>query len=205
MDSQISLDGILKRTFDIVFAVIGLLLLLPLLFLLIAVVLVSSRGPAFYGSPRVGKNGIVFKMYKFRTMVADADKMGPLVTAGNDPRITQIGRFLRKTKWDELPTLWHVLIGDMSLVGPRPENPSSASLYNEEQKKVLNVRPGITSLATLKYRREEEILEGAPDLETAYKQIMEDKLNIELDYLKQRSFLFDLRIMYMTILEVLFR
>lgn len=142
-------------------------------------------------------------MIKFRSMVVDADKMGALVTAGNDPRITPVGRYLRKYKWDELPTLWNVLKGDMSFVGPRPENPKSVELYNQEQKRVLEVKPGITSLATIKYRYEEEILAEADDLEEAYFQIMQDKLNIELEYLQRYSLLTDLKIIFMTIREIL--
>jgi len=198
-------NSVIKRLFDIVLSFIGLLLLLPLLIIVAIAILISSPGPIFYGSPRVGKGGKVFKMIKFRTMVVNADKIGPLVTAGNDPRITRIGRYLRKWKWDELPTLWNVLKGDMSIVGPRPENPKATQLYSEEQKRVLTVRPGITSLATIKYRREEEILEEAPDLESAYYQIMQDKLALELQYIENQSIWLDLKIIWQTILEVLFR
>ncbi len=198
-------NSMIKRLFDIVLSFIGLLLLLPLLVVVAIAILVTSPGPVFYGSPRVGKGGKIFKMIKFRTMVVNADKIGPLVTAGNDPRITRIGRYLRKWKWDELPTLWNVLKGDMSIVGPRPENPKATQLYSEEQKRVLSVRPGITSLATIKYRREEEILEEATDLETAYYQIMQDKLALELQYIENQSIWLDLKIIWQTILEVLFR
>jgi lipopolysaccharide/colanic/teichoic acid biosynthesis glycosyltransferase len=191
-----------KRIFDVTFASIGILLLLPLMVTIAVVVLVSSPGPIFYGSERVGKGGYIFKMIKFRTMIANADKVGALVTAGNDPRITPVGRYLRKFKWDELPSLWNVLKGDMSFVGPRPENPKSVNLYSEEQRRVLNVRPGITSLATIKYRYEEEILAEADDLEEAYFKIMQDKIDIELDYLRNFSFKTDLMIILQTIREI---
>lgn len=194
---------VLKRTFDVVFASIGIVLLLPLMVMIAIIILVTSPGPIFYGSERVGKGGRIFKMLKFRSMVVNADQMGALVTAGNDPRITTVGRYLRKYKWDELPTLWNVLKGDMSFVGPRPENPKSVMLYNEEQKRVLNVKPGITSLATIKYRYEEEILAEADDLEEAYFQIMQDKLNIELEYLQRYSLVTDMKIIFMTIREIL--
>ncbi|GAB4366626.1 MAG: sugar transferase [Calditrichia bacterium] len=203
-DATYIIDYWIKRIFDILFALVALVLLLPLMVLIAIAIYVTSPGPIFYGSPRVGQGGKVFKMTKFRTMIPNADKVGPLVTAGNDPRITKVGRYLRKLKWDELPTLWHVLIGDMSIVGPRPENPKSVGLYTEEQKKVLSVKPGITSLATLKYRREEEILENAHDLEAAYYQIMQDKLSIELEYIKNRSFIYDLKIIFLTVIEVIF-
>ncbi len=193
---------LLKRLFDIVFAFLGLLLFFPLMVIISIVILITSPGPILYPAKRVGKGGKIFKMYKFRTMVRDADKMGPLVTAGNDPRITSVGRFLRRSKWDELPSLWNVLKGDMSFVGPRPENPKSASLYTEEQKKVLSVKPGITSLATIKYRNEEEILEKAESLEKAYYQIMQDKLNIELEYIDNQSLRNDIRIILQTLKEI---
>lgn len=166
------------------------------------IILITSPGPIFYGSPRAGRDGHIFKMIKFRTMVVNADKIGSLITAGNDPRITSIGRYLRNYKWDELPSLWNVFRGDMSLVGPRPENPKSVDLYNTEQKNVLKVRPGITSLATIKYRYEEEILAEADNLEDAYFKIMQDKLDIELEYLQRYSFTTDVKIILMTIREI---
>jgi lipopolysaccharide/colanic/teichoic acid biosynthesis glycosyltransferase len=146
---------VLKRFFDIVLALLGLILLFPLMAMIAILVAATSPGPIFYGSKRVGVCGKVFKMIKFRSMLVNADQIGALVTAGNDPRITAVGKYLRKFKWDELPSLWNVLKGDMSFVGPRPENPESVKLYNEEQRRILNIKPGITSLATIKYRYEE--------------------------------------------------
>ena len=193
----------LKRSFDLLFALLGLLLLWPVMLLVGLIIKFTDPGPIIYPATRVGKGGINFKMVKFRTMVQNADKVGPLVTAGNDPRITPIGRFLRKSKLDELPSLWNVLKGDMSFVGPRPENPKDASLYNDEQKQVLSVQPGITSLATIKYRHEEEILANATDLDQAYFQIMQDKLSIELDYIRNRSLNQDIKIIFQTLREIL--
>jgi lipopolysaccharide/colanic/teichoic acid biosynthesis glycosyltransferase len=192
----------LKRLFDIFVALLGFVVLLPLMAVVALAIRLTSPGPALYGSTRVGLGGAPFKMIKFRTMVVDADKLGPLVTAGNDSRITSIGRYLRRTKLDELPTLWNVLKGDMSIVGPRPENPHSAALYSDAQKSVWTVRPGVTSLATLKYRHEESILAGHADLEAAYFQIMQDKLALELAYINRRSFWLDIQIIFRTIVEV---
>lgn len=193
----------LKHAFDIFLSFVGLVLLFPCLCLIALLVRLISPGPVFYASPRIGLYDKTFKMIKFRTMAVDADRAGPLVTPGDDPRITPVGRFLRRTKLDELPTLWNVLKGDMSFVGPRPENPKSAALYTDEQRRVWTVRPGITSLATIKYRHEEDILAGAADLEAAYFQIMQDKLALELEYLDRQSFWLDLQIIFQTILEIL--
>ncbi len=185
-----------KRAFDILLAAVGLVILSPLLGLIALAIRLTSPGPVFYASPRIGSGGNLFKMIKFRTMVPDADTLGPLVTAGDDPRITGIGRALRRTKLDELPTLWNVLTGDMSIVGPRPENPKSVALYTEAQKRVWDVKPGITSLATLKYRDEESFLAGATDLDATYFQIMQDKLALELEYIQRQSFWLDVRIIF---------
>jgi len=192
----------LKRLFDIFVALLGFIVLLPLMAVVALAIRLTSPGPALYGSTRVGLGAAPFKMIKFRTMVVGADKLGPLVTAGDDSRITSIGRYLRRTKLDELPTLWNVLKGDMSIVGPRPENPHSAALYSDAQKTVWTVRPGVTSLATLKYRHEESILAGHADLEAAYFQIMQDKLALELAYINRRSFWLDIQIIFRTIVEV---
>jgi len=138
-------------------------------------------------------------LFKFRTMVQDASKIGPAVTAGDDPRVTRLGRFLRKTKLDELPSLWNVIRGDMSLVGPRPENEKSFALYTPPQRAVVKVRPGITSLATLRYRNEEELLAGAADLEAAYHELMQEKLRIELEYLKRQTLWSDFEVLLYTL------
>jgi lipopolysaccharide/colanic/teichoic acid biosynthesis glycosyltransferase len=193
----------LKRVFDMLAAGLGLIVLAPLLAGLAIFVRLASPGPVLYASPRVGRGGRVFKMLKFRTMVDGADRAGPLVTAGDDPRVTPAGRFLRRTKLDELPTLWNVLLGDMSLVGPRPENPRAAALYSPEQRRVWSVRPGLTSLATIKYRYEEAMLAGCGDLEAAYYRILQDKLALEMEYLERRSFWLDLQIIGATVKAIL--
>jgi lipopolysaccharide/colanic/teichoic acid biosynthesis glycosyltransferase len=193
----------LKRAFDVVVSLVGLIVLSPLLGLVTVAIRLTSPGPVLYGSRRVGLGGRTFKMVKFRTMVPGAEKMGPLVTPGDDHRITPLGRYLRRTKVDELPTLWNVLKGEMSIVGPRPENPDSAALYTEEQRRVWSVKPGITSLATLKYRHEEKLLAGAADLEATYFQIMQDKLSLDLEYIKRQSFRLDLQIVFRTLRAVL--
>lgn len=193
------LDFLCKRAFDVLLSSVGLVLLSPLLGLIALLVRLTSPGPAFYGSVRLGLGGEPFTMLKFRTMVNGADRVGPLVTAGDDPRITPIGRYLRRTKLDELPTLWNVLTGDMSIVGPRPENPRSAMQYSAAQKRIWEVKPGITSLATLRYRHEERLLAGAADLEAAYYHIMQHKLALELEYIERQSFWLDLKIVVQTL------
>ena len=147
-----------KRSLDIVAACFGLLALLPLLVAIAAAVRATSRGPAVFAQVRLGRQGRPFRMYKFRSMVVDAARRGAGVTAGGDPRITGMGRLLRRTKLDELPQLWNVLKGDMSLVGPRPEVPEFAEMFPEQYARILNVRPGITHRATLAFRTEEQIL-----------------------------------------------
>jgi lipopolysaccharide/colanic/teichoic acid biosynthesis glycosyltransferase len=192
----------LKRAFDIFASSAGIIILCPIMGLVALVIRFTSPGPVFYASRRVGLGGKPFDMVKFRTMVVGADQKGPLVTAGDDARVTPIGWYLRRTKLDELPTLWNVLKGDMSIVGPRPENPGSAALYSAAQKSIWTIRPGITSLATLKYRDEESILAGAKDLETTYFQLMQDKLTLELEYLRRKSFRLDLQIILQTLVRI---
>jgi lipopolysaccharide/colanic/teichoic acid biosynthesis glycosyltransferase len=146
----------------------------------------------------VGKDGRLFNLYKFRSMVADADSRGPRVTANGDVRVTGVGRILRRTKLDELPQLFNTLVGDMSLVGPRPEDPDYVKLYSPEQRRVLSVRPGITSPATLRYQTEEQMLTG-PDWEETYRrEILPDKLRIELEYLSVRTLSKDILILART-------
>lgn len=193
----------LKRSLDIIGALVGLAIMSPFMLVTALAIKLDSRGPLIYKSLRVGKGGQLFRMYKFRTMVTGADQRGALVTAGGDPRITRVGRLLRKTKLDEWPTLWNVLIGDMSLVGPRPENPRSAAQYTQAQRRVWQVRPGITSLATIKYRHEETLLAGVADLETHYFALMQDKLALELEYVDRQSFWLDLQIIWHTVRAVL--
>lgn len=195
-----ALGEVAKRTFDMFVAGCALLVMSPLLGAIAVLVRLDSPGEIIYRGARVGRHGRPFKLCKFRTMVGDADRRGPLVTAGDDARVTRVGRALRRTKLDELPSFWNVLVGDMSLVGPRPENPKSAALYNERQRGVWSVRPGLTSPATIKYRNEEALLAGAgSNLDERYLAIMQDKLELELDYLRNRSLLRDLLVLARTI------
>ncbi len=171
-----------KRAFDIAVSAIGLLLLLPLFLVIGISIKLSSRGPIFYKGKRIGRHEKYFGMYKFRSMVVDAAKIGPSVTYQNDPRITKMGRFLRATKLDELPQLINVLKGDMSLVGPRPETDDHVIHYTLEQKRVLSVRPGIAGLAQIEWHDEESKIENAENLDAVYKDIMQEKLALDREY-----------------------
>jgi lipopolysaccharide/colanic/teichoic acid biosynthesis glycosyltransferase len=185
------------RLLDVSVSVLGIVFLSPLLLVLAAAVKLSSTGPALYRAQRVGKDGQLFHLYKFRTMVVGADT-GPRITRKDDPRVTMVGRFLRRTKLDELPQLFNTLKGDMTLVGPRPEDPRYVKDYSQAQSQVLRVRPGITSLATLAFRHEERMLTGI-DSEHVYREkILPEKLQIELDYLLRRSLATDLWVLART-------
>jgi lipopolysaccharide/colanic/teichoic acid biosynthesis glycosyltransferase len=189
-----------KRLLDVSGATAGLLVLAPLLLLIALVVKCSSRGPVFFRQVRVGRGGKTFKIWKFRSMVVGADSLGPSITASGDQRITGIGKYLRRWKLDELPQLWNVVKGDMSLVGPRPELPFYVRVYTEEQRAVFSVRPGITDLAALQYRNEEEILASAPDRESFYREVvLPDKLRLNLEYIRRISPRLDLALILMTL------
>lgn len=165
----------------------------------------DSPGPIFFRQERIGLRGKSFKIFKFRTMRVDADKLGGQLTVGGDPRITRAGRFLRKSKLDELPQLFNVLQGEMSLVGPRPEVPKYVALYTPEQRRVLEVRPGITDLASIEFRDENDLLESQADPEAFYiREIMPRKLTLNLGYIAQQGLVFDLLIVLRTIWRVLF-
>lgn len=185
----------MKRVFDVVVAAMGLLVSAPLLLVIAATVRLSSPGPALFRQIRVGLGGAEFEILKFRSMRTGAS--GISVTAGDDPRITRVGRWLRSTKLDELPQLINVLRGDMSLVGPRPEVPRYVALWPKEVRtRVLSVRPGITDPASIAFRREEEVLAAAIEPERAYiEEVMPQKLALYMDYVGSRSFLGDLRIL----------
>jgi lipopolysaccharide/colanic/teichoic acid biosynthesis glycosyltransferase len=188
-----------KRVFDIMVSAAGLLILSPFLLLIALIIRLDSPGPALFRGRRVGLNGVGFKLLKFRTMVEGADKMGPGITTGDDQRITRVGRFLRRTKLDELPQLINILRGEMSLVGPRPEAPHYVALYTPEQRRVLRVRPGITSPASIHFRDENSLLSG-PDWETHYiEEIIPAKLEIDLQYIQDANFWLDLRILFETL------
>ncbi|MGD9646700.1 MAG: sugar transferase [Pirellulales bacterium] len=193
----------IKRAFDVVASAAGLLLLAPLFLLIAAAIKLSSRGPVFFRQERVGKNFESFRIYKFRTMVVDAPKLGGQITAGRDPRITSVGHLLRKTKLDELPQLINVLTGEMSLVGPRPEVPKYVEMFRPQFAEVLSVRPGITDLASVKYRDESEILGNADDPEAAYVEtVLPDKLALASEYVRQASFWFDVRLILATLWKI---
>ena len=185
----------------------GALLLgsLPFQALIALAVRLDSRGPLFYQAVRCGRDGQPFRMLKFRSMVPQAPSQGPIITAGGDPRITRVGRFLRRTRLDELPQLWNVLRGDMSLVGPRPEDPRFVAHYTQEQREVLSVRPGISGLAQIEFRDEEQML-PADDPERFYiREILPRKLAIDLHYVRHRSARGDLRILARTLTAMLVR
>lgn len=176
------------RFFDILFSGIGLIILSPLFLVLYILIRLESKGGGFYSQQRIGKDGVPFNLYKFRSMRKDADKKGLITVGGHDPRITRIGYFIRKYKLDELPQLFNVLKGDMSLVGPRPEVEKYSKLYTPEQRKVLSVVPGITDWASIEYVDENVILGKAEDPDKAYiEQVMPDKIKYNMKYINNRS------------------
>jgi len=195
----------MKRIFDLIFSIAGLILLSPVFLIISLLIKLDSKGPVFYKQLRVGKNNLDFRLLKFRTMRTDSDKSGLLTVGGRDPRITGAGYYLRKFKIDELPQLLNVAAGEMSFVGPRPEVRRYVDLYDDEQRKVLKVLPGITDVASIKYRNENELLEKSEDPESYYiESIMPDKLKLNLDYIEQRSFMNDLKVIFKT-LSTIFR
>ncbi|MCI6160628.1 MAG: sugar transferase [Prevotellaceae bacterium] len=188
------------RFFDILFSALGILILSPVFVLVYILVWGSSKGSGFFSQKRVGKDGVLFELYKFRTMKTDSEKGGLLTVGGRDSRITRIGYFLRKYKLDELPQLWNVLKGDMSLVGPRPEVERYTSLYTEEQREVLKVRPGITDYASIEYIDENEILDKADDPDRVYiEQIMPDKIRYNMKYIHNHSVREYFKIIFLTL------
>jgi lipopolysaccharide/colanic/teichoic acid biosynthesis glycosyltransferase len=190
----------MKRLFDILLSFVGLIILFPFFVLISVWILLDSRGGIFYRQTRVGKNNIDFRLWKFRSMRPDSDKKGLLTVGGRDPRITRSGYFLRKYKLDELPQLINVLTGDMSFVGPRPEVRKYVDLYNEEQRKVLNVRPGITDIASLEYFEENELLARSNEPERTYiDEIMPAKLKLNLQYISKANLGTDLGMIFKTI------
>lgn len=192
----------MKRLFDLAASLLALIVLSPFFALIALAIKFTSSGPVFYRGERIGRDGIPFRIVKFRTMRVDAG--GPGITRADDTRVTRIGRFLRRTKLDELPQLINVVRGDMSLVGPRPEAPEYVLLYTVDEERVLGVRPGLTSPASLRYRNEESLLGGDDWHERYVSDIMRDKLREDLDYVAQRTFFGDLRLIFRTI-AALFR
>jgi lipopolysaccharide/colanic/teichoic acid biosynthesis glycosyltransferase len=189
----------MTRALDFVTALLGLVLVSPLMVVIAAAIKMNGRGPVIFSQTRVGRYGRPFRMHKFRTMVPDADKQGLPLTAGHDSRITNVGRWLRITKLDELPQLWNVVKGDMSLVGPRPEVPRYVVLYTPEQRRVLEVRPGITDPASLTYFDEASCLARMPSPETAYVSlVLPHKLALNLSYLRRRTIASDVVVVLAT-------
>ncbi|WP_297426839.1 sugar transferase [Clostridium sp.] len=197
-------NKVVKRIFDLICSTLGLIVLSPVLIAIAIKIKTDSDGPVFFKQIRVGEKNREFKILKFRTMVVDAEKLGRQITVGNDSRITKIGAFLRKYKLDELPQLINVFKGDMSLVGPRPEVPKYVKLYNEEQRKVLEVKPGITDLASIRYRDENDLLGKVENPDEFYiNTIMPDKLALNLEYISKNNVFFDIYIIFKTIIKCL--
>lgn len=193
----------MTRFFDIIFSFIGLILLSPLFVIVWLIIILTSRGGGFYKQIRVGKKGIDFSLYKFRSMRKDADKGSLITVGGRDPRITKIGYFIRKFKIDELPQLFNVLKGDMSLVGPRPEVRKYVDLYTDEQKQVLSVRPGITDYASIEYVDENEILGKAENPDEVYvTQIMPNKIKLNMKYIESQSVKEYFKIIFLTVFKI---
>ena len=194
---------VLKRIFDIAAALILLILLAIPMAVIAVLIRKDSEGPVFYRQVRIGRGGKPFRIFKFRSMVTDADKKGLAITVGRDSRITRVGAILRKTKLDELAQLLNVLAGQMSFVGPRPEVERYVRLYTPYQRQVLLVRPGITDYASIAYRNENDLLAGAEDPEKTYiEQIMPDKIELNMKYLREISPLADIRLILKTVAAV---
>lgn len=198
------LNKFIKRTFDVIASSIGIVILSPFLIIISLIIKCTSEGPILFKQKRVGKDEKVFEIYKFRTMVVNAENLGTQITIGADKRITKIGSFLRKYKLDELTQLFNVFKGEMSLVGPRPEVPRYVDLYTKEQKEVLKVRPGITDYASLKYSDENDLLGKVDNPEEYYiNVIMQDKLKLNSEYVKDNNIFRDIKIIFQTILKCL--
>jgi lipopolysaccharide/colanic/teichoic acid biosynthesis glycosyltransferase len=194
----------MKRIFDILFSAMGLFFLSPSFLLIAFLVFKEDHGPIFYRGKRVGRGGQLFKIFKFRTMAINAEKIGGPSTAEDDPRLTQLGRKIRKYKLDELPQLLNVLRGEMSFVGPRPEVPSEVATYSERELKILATRPGITDWASLYFHNEGEILRGSVDPHKTYQEkIKPKKMRLALKYVEQRSFFTDMNILIKTLTTII--
>ena len=191
------------RFFDFILSLVGLVVLAPIFIVLAIWIKIDSKGPVFYKQVRVGQNDIDFGLFKFRSMVVDADKKGLITVGGRDPRITRSGYFIRKYKLDELPQLINVLLGDMSLVGPRPEVRKYVDLYTDEQQKVLSVKPGITDYASIEYMDENEILGKSNDPEKTYiEEIMPEKIKYNMKYINNKNLFEYFKIILLTVLKI---
>ncbi len=196
----------MKRLFDILFSLSVLIICSPFLIAISLIIFLNDFGPVFYMAMRVGLNGGQFRMFKFRSMVINADKIGASSTTTSDKRITGVGRFLRKTKLDELPQFINVLAGQMSVVGPRPDVKTFTDMFNDEEKAILTVKPGITDFASIWNSDEGKILEGAEDPDKAYMELIwPEKKRLQLKYVKEKSFITDLKIIWQTVLAIVKR
>lgn len=194
----------MKRIFDLFFAFLGIMLLLPIYLLIAIFIKLDSKGEILYKQERIGKDGIPFYVLKFRTMVPDAFSKGALTVGSRDPRVTGVGFYLRKYKLDELPQLFNVFFGEMSFVGPRPEVKKYTDLYNENQRVVLSVKPGITDYASIKYRNENDLLAQSSDPEKLYiEEIMPEKLNLNLKYINDNNVFKDIEIIFLTFYTII--
>ena len=194
----------LKRSFDVIFSIIGLFILAPFLFLIAILIKLDSKGAVLFVQGRVGKNNIDFNIFKFRTMRVQSQGKGLLTLGNNDSRITKVGYFLRRYKIDEFPQLINILKGDMSFVGPRPELRYYVNFYNRDDMNIFVVRPGITGLASLKYRNEVELLKAAENPEDFFiNTIIPDKLKYNKEYIRKHNFFFDLKLIGITIIKVI--
>ena len=193
----------IKRLFDFFSSLIGVIILSPILLIISLAIKLGSPGPVFYRGLRTGKDKKPFKIFKFRTLVINADKIGGPSTSDDDPRLTKTGKFLRKYKLDELPQLFNVIKGEISLVGPRPEVPEYAKLYKDKEQIVFSVKPGITDLASLWNSDEGAILKGSPDPEKTYlEKIRPEKVRLQIKYVKERNFLGDFKIIFKTLKKI---
>lgn len=194
----------MKRAFDIIASGLGLICLSPLFAILAVWIKSDSKGPVFYRQTRVGKDNKDFRLFKFRSMRPDSDKLGLITVGGHDPRVTRSGYYIRKYKLDEFPQLINVFKGDMSLVGPRPEVRKYVDMYSPDQMRVLSVKPGITSLASIRYRNENDILATSDNPDKTYiEQVMPDKISIDLEYVDKANLLTDIKFIFSTFKEIL--
>ncbi|MFA5386566.1 MAG: sugar transferase [Candidatus Paceibacterota bacterium] len=196
----------IKRLFDIIFSLLGIILISPLFLIISFLIKRESPGPVFFRGVRVGKRGKEFRIFKFRTMVVNAEKLGGPSTSGDDPRLLKIGHFLKRYQLDELPQLINVLEGDMSLVGPRPEVRMYVNMMSKEERRIiLSVKPGMTDLASLWNFHESDVLKGSLDPEKTYQEkIRPTKIRLQMRYVKNRSFLLDLKIIIKTIIKLFY-
>lgn len=194
----------MKRLFDIIFSLIGILICFPIFLIVPIFIKIESSGPAFFMQERAGKNFSKFKIIKFRSMISDSSKNKSLITVANDNRITKVGKFLRKTKIDELPQLINVLIGDMSFVGPRPEVFRYVEIFKEDYQNILKVKPGITDYAAIEYSDEEKVLKKYENSDEGYiKEVLPQKIKLYKKYISEQSFFNDIKIIFKTIYKII--